>query len=31
MNLIEQILVLSSVVLTVIMAIFWAKEVFFED
>lgn len=30
MSLIEQVLVLSSGVLTLIMAVFWAKEVFFE-
>lgn len=31
MTVIEQVLVLSSTLLTVIMAVFWAKEVFFED
>ena len=31
MNLIEQILVLSSAILTLGMAVVWAKEVFFEE
>lgn len=31
MNLIEQMLVSSSAVLTIILAVLWAKEVFFEE
>jgi len=31
MEVIEQVLVLSSVVLTTIMAVFWAKDVFFKE
>lgn len=31
MNLIEQVLVLSSALLTVVLAVLWAKEVFFEE
>jgi len=31
MNVIEQVLVLSSALLTVGMAVIWAKEVFFEE
>ncbi len=31
MSVIEQVLVLSSAVLTVFLAVLWAKEVFFEE
>ena len=30
MNLIEQVVVLSSTILTLVLAVLWAKEVFFE-
>ena len=31
MSVIEQVLVLSSALLTVVLAVLWAKEVFFEE
>ena len=30
MTIIEQVLVMSSALLTVVLAVFWAKDVFFE-